>query len=158
MKSNIHQLFLFLLVINFLIVSCKAQPDAPLNGGVYVSELLIKNRNLPFDSIYPIVALRIDSIIKDTILIKYVIGPDGVSDIDYGYDSNCKCYQSKQKLILTPWGNLKEFVDISILDSDNIELFYFENNVKMSYLYKLTYIDNVDLSTHRNIYFIEEGF
>jgi hypothetical protein len=155
---RIDKIILIFVLTSIMHSSCNAQIKHPLIGGVYVSKVLIENRNLSQDSIHPIVAFRIDTIINHTLLVKYLSGLEKTLDIDYVYDSTCVCYKSTDEMLFSPFGFQREFVYLKILDEKSIQIYYFENEKQKTYLYNLTYIDNINIATHRDGYYAEEGF
>ena len=145
--------FIF-IYCSFLFISygCGTQKDS--NGNVY------KQFSYEADLINEDVirGIRIDDTRNDTLLVKYRIGNEIFLDADFVYDDKLKCYKTIDKIILGAQADKKSIVYITF---DVIEYLYLEfidilKNKKIKYqkIYKM----KVDLKTHRNSYYAEDGF
>jgi len=145
-----------LIILALLLLSCASQKQKSIyKGGVYVADTLIQNRIQNFDSIFPILALRIDNKKNDTLFIKYRAGREVSMDFDAVYNEGCNCYYSTIKVPFAPFGEQREFISIYFLSNEKIKISYQSQN---EYFFSLTHIDKINLKTHRNIYYAEEGF
>lgn len=145
-----------LIVLALLLSSCASQKQKSIfNGGVYVNDTLIQNINQNFDSIFPFLALRIDKKKNDTLFVKYRFGREALMDFDAVYNEACNCYYSTIKVPFAPVGEKREFISIYLLSNEKIKISYQSQN---EYFFSLTYIDKINLKTHRNVYYAEEGF
>lgn len=145
--------FIFFYII---IVSCASLKKKSIyNGGVFVADTIIKNKDQNFDSVFPILAFRIDDKNKDTLLIKYRFGREKHMDLNAVYNKDCACYQSTREVLFPPFGQESEYISIYILSNEKIKISLNGGN---EYFFTLTYIDKVNLKTHRNIYYAEDGF
>ena len=143
----------------------------PVIGGVYVARELLDDRLKPIESIWPLLALRVDLRKSDALLVKYRFQRELSADADFRYQSACDCFKSQEDLVF-------ELVDPKRLEvkyrravkfrreevflnfrPGELDLWYFEDAVKKGpYIFRMTYVDTVDLSTHRHPYYSEDGF
>ncbi len=153
-----------IITIFLLFVSLSSFSQTPIIGGVYVSSNFLENDTLPYDSIEPILALRIDKILADggTIEIKYRFGREAHMNIDYVFSEEYKCYKPigrLKKMLFPPSGSLRKEVYIKINTPKELELFYDDNGIKRSYVYRYTYTDIIDYEKYRTPYYEEvSGF
>ena len=138
----------------------------PVIGGVYAARELSEDSWTSRGSAWPLAGLRVDERRADTLLVKYAVGPEKSADVDFGYDSACDCFRSKEDLLFAILVNPRsnEFA----LEREEVflkfrpgalDLWYFEDDEKRGpYIYRMTYVDTVDLSTHRNPYYAGDGF
>ena len=137
----------------------------PVVGGVYVARELVEDRQRPRERVWPLPALRVDDRRLGTLLVKYGIGPEGTGDADFRYDGACDCFKSKEDLDFALFdsrtrsvGSKREEVFLKFRQG-GLDLWYFEGAVKKGpYAFEMTYVDTVDLSTHRDSYYAEDGF
>lgn len=153
-----------LIIFLFAFSSCSSSGQEknkiirPIIGGVYVSDALIQNRSISYDSITPILALRIDSAIENTLLVKYRFGQEASMDSDFEYTKSCDCFTSKDSISFAPYGAKRELVFLKFRSSKTMTLQYMEKGEKKVYEYHFTYKDKVNYDTHRNEYYAEDGF
>jgi hypothetical protein len=134
--------------------------DEKYQGNIYISDKIVKDGKNDFSLIYPILALRIDNVIKDTLQIKYVFGKEVFLDADFLFKDSCNCYVSMSKILFNPMGRKREFVNIR-LDSDKkrVNLFFIQDDGTIgSFSYVFSYKGNIDLKTYRNVYYTEDGY
>jgi hypothetical protein len=149
-----------LIIVLFMIhfCACSAQKSEPIKGGVYVSNQLLNNKEVSRDSIYPILAMRIDTIINDTLLVKYRFGKEAIMDVNFRYQQSCNCYESIGNISFAPYGKIKQKVYLEFDKPEKLKLYYKMNGIKNSYKYFMTYVDKINLKIHRSIYHAEDGF
>lgn len=157
-------------------VGCETSIDYPIIGGVYVSELALSSRSSErtsfpkdvSDAAWPVLALRIDTTVGDVVLVKYQAG-EKYADADFRYEPHCGCFVSTRDLTFTPIPGADERSGYSLVQEvaymalgespEELALWYFQGGARMGpYSYRLTYVDQVDLSTHRDRYERELGF
>jgi hypothetical protein len=129
-------------------------------GNVYVLDKIVKDGKSDYSYNYPILALRIDSVLADTLHIKYLFGKESFLDADFLYGDSCNCYVSMSKILFSPEGIGTAFVNIR-LDSDKneVELFYNGDDSNISsYTFVFSYKDKMDRKTYRNVYYAEDGY
>ncbi len=149
------------LLILFLVaaMSCTSQKQESIyNGGIFVADTVIKDREQEFNHVFPILALRIDTKKEDTLLIKYKFGREALMDIDAVYNKDCNCFIFLTKLLFAPNGSVRRFASLYVLPDDKIKITFSECDTLKEYFYSLTYIDKVNLKTHRDVYYAEQGF
>ena len=149
---------LLIIFAGFNVISCNTQSPQVYQGGVYVSDALLKDKTIEYDSVYPILSMRVDSVLSNKLLVKYRFGREASMDKDFTYDASCLCYESIGKVKFAPFGSFSEKVSLKVINPKELELFYFNKGTKKSFLYRFTYVDEVDLTTHRNIYYAEDGY
>ena len=135
-------------------------------GGVYVArELSEDSSRRARGSVWPLAALRVDDRRSDTLLVKYTVTPEPLADADFRYESACDCFKSKEDLAfgVVDWN--RRVVSISYEEvflkfrPGELDLWYFEGAVKKGpYSFRMTYVDTVNLSTHRHPDNAEIGF
>ena len=117
-------------------------------------------------SVWPLAGLRVDDRRSDTLLVKYTVGPEPFANADFLYDSVCDCFRSKEDVTFAivdsrgfPFSSRREEVFLKF-GSGELDLWYFEDAVKQGpYKYRMTYVDDtIDLSTHRDPNYGEDGF
>ena len=136
----------------FIFYGCGAQKNS--NGNVY--KQFSYEANLINEDV--IRGIRIDDTRNDTLLVKYKIGNEIFLDADFVYDNTLKCYKTIDKIILGVEADKKSVVYLTF---DGIEYLYLEfidilKNKKIKYqkIYKM----KVNLKTHRDSYYAEDGF
>lgn len=139
------------IIVCLILTSC----NAGLEGNVYK---LFPVDSLSFQEQENLIkGIRIDDIRSDTILIKYKFGNELFMDADFVYDSLTEHYQSADKIILGALADKKSRIYLKIEDKD-IYL-EFEDLLKNKQIrYKKIYKMKVDLQTHRDPYYAEDGF
>ncbi|MEX0968466.1 MAG: hypothetical protein WD077_14640 [Bacteroidia bacterium] len=152
------RLILLELVIAIFCYACTSPTQKPIKGGVYIAKELFSNREVDYSHVYPLLALRIDSINYDTLLVKYRFGKEAHLDEDFIYRDSCNCYKSSNKVAFAPLGQLRHIVFLNVKNDGALELYYIQSGEKRYHQFRLSYIDSVDLDTHRNIYYAEDGF
>ena len=99
-----YGLVLMCTLINcVLFAQSESQVHSPLVGGVYVARVIIDDPNVSYDSIKPILSLRIDSVYENTLLVKYRLG-EAFMDVDFKYDKDCECFNSVDRILFAPFG------------------------------------------------------
>lgn len=152
-----NRLLYFFLLLTFS--SCGLQKNKSIfNGGVFVSEIFLKDSSLNFDSVFPILAHRIDSKKEDTLYLKYRLGQEAIMDIDLVKKKECNCYISLTKIPFAPKGQIREVISLYILSDNKLKITFNESDSLHEFYYSLTYIDEVNLKTNRDMYFAEQGF
>ena len=138
--------------------SCTSQKinDAFL-WNIYILENLKRDKFINYDSVFPILGLRVDNIIVDTVHVKYRFGKEIYLDADFIYNDSCDCYRSIAGVLFSAKGNTKQIVNLKF-SANLVGLSYSEQAIKRNYQYKLSYKDKVDLTKYRNIYYAEDGF
>jgi hypothetical protein len=155
---------LLIILFLFLFSSCstsgqgKRKNIKPIIGGVYVSNVLIQNRSISYDSITPILALRVDNATENTLLVKYRFGSEALLDSDFEYVKSCDCYSSKGYISFAPYGARRESVFLKFQSSKTLTLQYMENGDNKFFEYHFTYKDKVNSDTNRQLYYAEDGF
>lgn len=153
---------LIVIVVLINACACFAQKSKPVIGGVYVSEQLLEIKERPIPrvqrSVYPIGALRVDTIISDTLLVKYTFGLEAFMDADFEYKKSCNCYLSTWVILFTPYGYEDAKVYLDFINPKELVFYFFKDGKKQSYKYYMTYKDKVDYKTHRNVFYAEDGF
>jgi len=161
MKMEIMETKRIIIIVMLLvnICACTTQNLKPVKGGVYVSNQLLKNKAISYDTIYPILAVRIDTIVNSNLLlVKYRFGIESVMDVDFEYQASCNCYSSQEKILFAPHGLQKENVFLKFVDTKELILYYIKDGNINTYKYIITYIDKVNQNTNRDIYYAEESF
>ena len=149
---------LCLLAVCAACFGAEEQRGEPVIGGVYVARELVEDRERPRESVWPLPALRVDDRRLGTLLVKYGIGPEPFGDADFRYDSGCDCFKSTTALEFEAVSGDGEEVFLKFRQG-GLDLWYFEGAVKKGpYIFRMTYVDTVDLSTHRDSYYAEDGF
>jgi hypothetical protein len=146
-----------IIVVFMIICACSVNKSKPVNGGVYVSNQLMKNREASNDSIYPILALRIDTIINNTLFVKYRFGTKNM-DVNFEYKTSCNCYKSIDDILFTPNGTEREKIYLKFENPKEITFYFVKGGKNQTYYYSMTYVDKVNLKTHRDVYYAEDGF
>ena len=138
----------------------------PVIGGVYAAQELSEDNWMSRGSVWPLAGLRVDDRRSDTLLVKYTVGPEPFANADFLYDSVCDCFRSKEDVTFAivdsrgfPFSSRREEVFLKF-GSGELDLWYFEDAVKQGpYKYRMTYVDDtIDLSTHRDPNYGEDGF
>ena len=129
----------------------------PKAGSVFVSSAYNKESNYPQDSLFPITAFRIDKFQENTLLVKYKIGSEKFLDVDFIFLDSCKCYLSDKQVLFSPVGEKRDYVFLEINSEEQVYL-YLKSDPSVIYRYNMTYIDKVNLKTHRDDYYTEQGF
>jgi hypothetical protein len=93
-KLIVMKLRIELLIAFFMIsTSTWAQKiEERHQGNVYVLDKIVKDGKSDYSYNYPILALRIDSVLADTLHIKYLFGKESFLDADFLYGDSCNCY------------------------------------------------------------------
>ena len=147
-----------LLAICAAFFSAGEEGGEPVLGGVYVAQELLEDRQKPHESIWPLLALRVDDRRSNALLVKYRFSRELSADADFRYESNCDCFKSIPSLHLTDYRKRAE-VSIQFDASDAINVWYLEGAVKKGpYLFRRTYVDTVSLSTRRDPHHAEISF
>lgn len=146
-------IFIRYYIFLFILYGCGAQKN--INGNVY--KQLSDEANISNEDNL-IRGIRIDDTRNDTLLVKYKIGNEIFLDADFIYDDKLKCYKTIDKIILGMEADEKSVVYLTF---DGIDYLYLEfidvlKNKKIGYqkVYKM----KVDLKTHRDPYYAEDGF
>lgn len=159
MEVKNYMLILF-LILNF---SCNVQKHLFEIGNVYVSTNLDKmkrndteNYFKELQSIYPILAIRVDNQKGNTLEIKYRFGHEGLMDIDFVYDEQKKYYISEDKILFTPFGEKRGIGNIKFLKRNKVIL-QIEGDSNQ-YEFILSYKDEIDYQIYRDPYYSEDGY
>lgn len=139
-------------IFSIVLSSCGVQ----LTGNVYKLEstsAILSNEDQDI-----IKGLRIDALRNDTLLVKYKFSEELFLDTDFVYDGKIKSYRSVDKIILGAEADKKSVILLSIAGKKYIEIeyvdFYVDKKIRYSKIYKM----QVDLQTHRDTYYAEDGF
>ena len=161
-----HLLRICLVTIFAACCAAEEKGSEPVIGGVYVArELSEDSSRRARGSVWPLAALRVDDRRSDTLLVKYTVTPEPLADADFRYESACDCFKSKEDLAfgVVDWN--RRVVSISYEEvflkfrPGELDLWYFEGAVKKGpYSFRMTYVDTVNLSTHRHPDNAEIGF
>ena len=138
----------------------------PVIGGVYAARELAEDSWTSRGSAWPLAGLRVDDRRADTLLVQYTVGPEGGADADFQYQTDCDCFRSKEDLsfaiLVDPKAREFTFQHEEVLlkfRPGELDLWYFEDGEKRGpYIYRMTYVDTVDLATHRDPYYSHIGF
>ncbi|RQO29721.1 hypothetical protein DBR32_14130 [Taibaiella sp. KBW10] len=98
-------------------------------------------------------AIRIDAVIGDTILVKYKIGTELFLDADFVWSDAAKTYQSLQALT---YGSHAQYKSGASLQAEDKHLNLQLDGQKIQL--RKRYNKPVDLKTHRDPYYAEDGF
>lgn len=123
--------------------------DKDLGGNVYSLDTI----RVGTDYKDQLQAIRIDGVRGDTILIKYKIGNEVFLDADFVWNPSAKNYKSLQALTYGGHAQYKSPASLYAED-DFLEL---QINKQKIYFRK-RYNKPVDLKTHRDPYYAEDGF
>lgn len=138
-------------LVVLMLTSCKVN----LEGNVYKFDQV---DNLSFNEQKDLIkGVRIDDIRNDTMLIKYKFGNELFMDADFVYDSTGKRYLSSGKIVLGAMADKKSDVYLKI-DGENLYLEFVDLLKNKKIKYKKVYHKKVDLKTHRDPYYAEDGF
>ena len=148
--------FFFISILLLIITQSKGQ-SFPEAGSVFVNSVYQMGNDFPQDSIFPITAFRIDKIEKNTLLVKYNMGSEKFLDVDFLFLDSCQCYLSNKQVVFSPNGKLRDYIFLKIISDTNVFLYLQSDNSK-TYSFNRTYIDKVNLKTHRDVYYAEQGF
>ena len=138
----------------------------PVIGGVYAASELAEDSRILRGSTWPLAGLRVDDRRADTLLVKYTVGPEKSADADFEYETDCDCFRSKGDLLFAHLVDPRvyaltfkhEEVFLKFRPGE-LDLWYFEDGEKKGpYMYRMTYVDAVDLATHRDSYYSHFGF
>ena len=136
----------------------------PVIGGVYAARELSEDSWTSREAAWPMAGLRVDDGRLGTLLVKYTVGAEQNGDADFRYESDCDCYRSKEDLRFAILGDSGgySFKDEEVFlkfRPGELDLWYFEDDEKRGpYVFRMTYVDTVDLSTHRDPYYNWDGF
>ncbi len=153
---EIRKIKLFALIL-VLLYSCDTMLRQSRNGNVYVFDEKINNTSIDLNR-YSIVGIRIDIEEKNKLLVKYKVGFESFLNIDFLLDKNINSYVSIGKMIINPKTSKESIIYLNFKNKNTIELSYYKEEIKVSYLYRFSYKDKVDLKTHRDPYFAEDGY
>lgn len=138
-------------IVVLMLTSCKVN----LEGNVYK---LVQVDDLSFNEQKDLITgVRIDDIRNDTMLIKYKFGNELFMDADFIYDSIDERYLSAGKIVLGSMADKKSDVYLKI-DGENLYLEFVDLLKNKEIQYKKVYHKKVDLKTHRDPYYAEDGF
>ena len=119
-------------------------------GAVYV------NSNLKEDSTFlGVSAIRIDTIIKDTLYVKYRVHGDKFLNQDYIKSRN-GTFKSIDSMSFDRFNN-KHAASLT-LNGKNLVLSWHQPDTMTSYRFEFSYKDNVLFSQSRDVYYAEDGF
>ena len=138
----------------------------PVIGGVYAASELSEDSWTSRGAAWPLAGLRVDDGRLGTLLVKYTVGPEGTGDADFEYETDCDCFRSKGDLsfaiLVDPRANEYRFQREEVFlkfRPGELDLWYFEDGEKRGpYIFRMTYVDTVDLATHRDPYYSHFGF
>ena len=138
----------------------------PVIGGVYVARQLSEDSSrTERASVWPLAALRVDDRRSDTLLVKYTVAPEPLANADFRYESACDCFKSKEDLAFGVFSGWRrefkiEYEEVFLkFKPGELDLWYFEDGeMRGPYDFRMTYVDTVNLSTHRHPYYAEIGF
>ena len=133
----------------------------PRIGGVYVSEVVLDGNKRNLEVVFPVLAIRIDTIIERTLLVKYRFGAEKGGDADFTHREDCSCYRIDGPMGFSPplAGREESDVFLTVKSPDRIDLWYISGGKQHGpFSYQLTYLDDVDLTTHRDEYYAEDSF
>ena len=125
-----------------------------INGNVYKQisyEANLSNEDL-------IRGIRIDDTRNDTLLVKYKIGNEIFLDADFVYDDKLKCYKTINKIILGKEADKKSLVYLTFNGTKYLYLEFIDIVKNKKIKYQKIYKMKVDLKTHRDSYYAEDGF
>lgn len=100
-------------------------------------------------------AIRIDAVKGDTLLVKYKIGTEQFMDLDFVWDEAAKAYRSLKPLTYGDHAQYKDLASLQIADN-TLSLQLQERKQKIQF--QKRYNKPVDLKTHRDPYYAEDGF
>lgn len=107
---------------------------------------------------YPFSGLRIDSINQNLIMIKYRTH-EPYMDIDFKRIEGSKDFLSDGWMIARPEIRIQiDSIRLEIVNQDSLILHFNVDSTEESHLYRFSYIDKVNMKTHRDVYYAEYGF
>lgn len=152
-------LFFILFFCSLAIGACRpVLKGNQLKGSVYVFDSV--RLSPKGQEIFPIVALRIDSIGNDAIHVKYKFGTETFADLDFVFKDSCKCYVSTSPAYLRPFLNKNEYIYVTAIGERALTIGYRKEkrgSVK-ELRYTFSYKMKIDHSTNRNLYYAEDGY
>ena len=155
-----------LLAMGAACLGAEEKSADPVIGGVYAARELSEDSWTSRGSAWPLAGLRVDDGRLGTLLVKYTVGPEGTGDADFEYETDCDCFRSKGDLsfaiLVDPRANAFTIKDEEVFlkfRPGELDLWYFEDGEKRGpYNFRMTYVDTVDLGTHRDPYYSHFGF
>lgn len=133
------------------LVELTALTTTNIIGNVYILDTLSRNTNYE----QQVQAIRIDEIHEDTLRVKYKFGQEMFLDADFIWRESIGAYFSSKPLTYGSHSQFKSGARI-VQKQNALDLQFEGKQEKLSFL-KL-YNKPVDLKTHRDPYFAEDGF
>ncbi|RYZ49632.1 MAG: hypothetical protein EOP49_15865 [Sphingobacteriales bacterium] len=139
----------------FALIICGCTSREKMDGNVYK---LVADEKSGMPEQGNIRGLRIDVNGGDTLLVKYAIGSGAFLDADFIYISKPGCYKSTTPLVFGQEGERSSVVRLSVTGSGEIVLQFVDMGGTEERRYRKIYRMKVDLKTHRDPYYAEDGF
>jgi len=157
MEAMVTKLALLLFMTNCISLNChlQSQKNALIQGSVFVHDnLSVHSSILEERNQYPFSGLRIDSINHNLLMIKYHVH-EFYMDVDFNRVKGIDEFLSDGWMLARPEIPIEiDSIRLEVVSSDSIFLHFNEE----THLYRFSYVDEVDMKTHRNAYYAEEGF
>lgn len=141
-----------LFFLSFVLTSCGVR----LAGNVYAPFSVTTATDAPDGSSIP--GLRIDAVRGDTLLIKYKLYEEQFMDADFVYNKKNGYYESTAALLVGSGPVQKQLVYLRIKGSNELLIRYGDFQANKWMEYRRLYTKKVNLNTHRDPYYAEDGF
>lgn len=132
-------------------------------GNVYVAKEYSYNpkdsyavKKVKKDSIYPILAIRIDGINNNRLKVKYRFGYEAIMPVNFIYQKKQGKYISQEKIRFAPRGSEYKKMSLKIKNNREIEMWILDESDV--YVFNYTYKDSIDFRTNDDPYYAEDGF
>lgn len=107
---------------------------------------------------YPFSGLRLDSINQNLMMIKYRTH-EPYMDVNFKRIDGSDDFMSDGWMIARPETRIQiDSIRLEIVNVDSIILHFNVDSTEESHLYRFSYIDKVNMKTHRDAYYAEDGF
>lgn len=157
MEVMVTKLTLLLVLMNCVALNCQFQSKSSIviQGSVFVHDSLTVHSSIFEErNQYPFSGLRIDSVNHNLLMVKYHVH-EFYMDVDFSRAKESDEFMSNGWMLARPEIPIEiDSVRLEVVSPDSI--FLHVNGE--THLYRFSYVDKVDMKTHRNPYYAEEGF
>lgn len=153
-------------VLTLLLVSCASKRinHSIVVGNVYVFEsvtpdvMKLDNWRQELDSIFPLLAFRVNHTGRKHIQIIYRLGYEASMTFSANFSKSCQCFESKKELPLAPRGENSSAIKLYFNDPQWVEITLSVENHEIRHKYRYTHTNIFNHKQEKSRYYQEQGF